>query len=156
MASSELEMRLLELLEPLAADHGVDLVDLEVTASRKAPCVRVRIDHSDEGSPAITLDEVAQQTRWISDALDAADPIEGPFTLEVSSPGLDRPLSRPRDFERFAGEQVVIKTTAAEGRSRYTGRLKGLAGGKVVVECDRETFSLDLEDVKSAKLKPTF
>lgn len=156
MASSELEVRLLELLEPLAAEHGVDLVDLEVTASRKAPCVRVRIDHSDEGSSAITLDEVAQQTRWISDALDAADPIEGPFTLEVSSPGLDRPLSRPRDFERFAGEQVVIKTTTADGRSRYTGRLKGLDSGKVVVECDGETFSLDLEDVKSAKLKPTF
>ena len=77
MASPGLVGRLLAILEPLAAERGIDIVDLEVVGSGKAPCVRVRIDHVDEAAPTITLDEVAEQTRWISAALDKADPIEG-------------------------------------------------------------------------------
>ena len=123
--------------------------------SGKAPCVRVRIDHVDEAAPTITLDEVAEQTRWISAALDKADPIEGAFTLEVSSPGLDRPLRRQRDFVRFAGERVTLKTVSGD-RSRYTGLLRGWQDGHVVIECDGEQFSFAPDEIASAKIKPTF
>lgn len=156
MAQAELARRLLDLLEPRAAEHGIDIVDVDVVGASKAPCVRVRIDHADESAPTITLDQVAAETRWISEALDEADPIEGSFTLEVSSPGLDRPLRRPHDFERFAGEQVVLKSHPVEGRSNFSGLLRGLEAGAVVVECDGTPFSIPFDQIKSAKIKPTF
>lgn len=155
MASPGLVGRLLAILEPLAAERGIDIVDLEVVGSGKAPCVRIRIDHVDEAAPTITLDEVAEQTRWISAALDEADPIEGAFTLEVSSPGLDRPLRRQRDFVRFAGNRVTLKTVSGD-RSRYTGLLRGWQDGRVVIECDGEQFSFAPDEIASAKIKPTF
>ena len=103
---------ILEALEVAGAAHGVDVVDVEVVGATKAPTVRVRLDWSDEGKGTISLDDVAAQTEWVSDVIDVVDPFPGSFTLEVSSPGLDRPLRRERDFVRFAGEQVALTTTA--------------------------------------------
>ena len=127
MAPESLVRELLGVLEKRAPEHGVDIVDLEVVGSRRAPVVRVRIDHADEDAPTITLDEISAETSWISDAIDEVDPIEGPFTLEVSSPGMARPLRKERDFARFAGQTVSLTTTATEGRRRFTGMLGGCA-----------------------------
>ena len=82
------------------------------------------------------------ETEWVSAAIDELDPIEGPFTLEVSSPGLSRPLRRPRDFERFAGEDVSLGTTATEGRRHFTGRLEGIEGENVVLTVDGERVTI--------------
>lgn len=104
----------------------------------------------------ITLEEVSAQTGWISELIDELDPIDGAYVLEVSSPGLARPLRRARDFERFAGEQVALKTTASEGRRRYTGTLRGFEDGAVLLTCDGEDVSIPLDEVRSCKIKPAF
>ena len=152
----DLRNQLLGLLESMAAERGIDVVDVEVVGSQRQPTVRVRIDHADEDADPITLDEVSAETAWISDALDEADPIEGSFTLEVSSPGLSRPLRRAHDFERFAGERISLSTTATEGRRRYTGILDGIEDGVVSITCDEGSFSFALNEIKSCNTKPDF
>jgi ribosome maturation factor RimP len=156
LASTDIERGILEALEAAAPAHGIDVVDVEVVGSSKAPVVRVRIDHADETLPTITLDEVTAQSGWVNEVIDEKDPFAGSYTLEISSPGLSRPLRKAHDFERFAGEDVSLNTFDREGRRHYTGRLKGLVDGKVVVECDGEEFSFALDQIKSCKIKPKF
>ena len=147
---------ILEALEVAGAAHGVDVVDVEVVGATKAPTVRVRLDWSDEGKGTISLDDVAAQTEWVSDVIDVVDPFPGSFTLEVSSPGLDRPLRRERDFERFAGEQVALTTAAMEGRKRFSGKLVGMREGQVVLDTDEGEVSIALDEVRRCTIKPTF
>ena len=148
--------RLLSLLEAEAPSHGIDIVDVEVVGSSKAPTVRVRIDHEDADADHITLDEVSAETSWISDLIDEADPIEGSYTLEVSSPGLSRPLRKARDFVRFAGETVSLKLDVAEGRRRYTGRLEGCENDVVRITTDEGPFEFELGSIRACTLKPNF
>ena len=155
MAKTEVEAKILERLEAEAEQHAIDVVDVEVTGAGKQTVVTVRLDHADETAETITLDEVAAQTAWVSAAIDELDPFPNSYLLEVSSPGLDRPLRRPRDFERFAGEQVALVTTATEGRKRYSGELVGMRDGRVVVRCDDTEFDFAPEEVRSCKIKPT-
>ena len=147
---------ILEALEGVAASHDIDIVDVEVVGATKAPTVRVRIDWADEGREGISLDDVSAQTSWVSDAIDELDPFAGSYTLEVSSPGLARPLRRPRDFERFAGERVALTTTATEGRKRFSGDLVGLRDGQVVLSCDDGEVTVPLEEVRRCQIKPNF
>ena len=156
MSKHGVEKDILEELRRRAADHGIDVVDVELAGATKAPCVRVRIDHADEDAPTITLDEVTAESGWISDALDELDPIAGSFTLEVSSPGLDRPLTRPHDFERFAGSTVAVSLEPGEGRRRYTGTLEGIEGETVRLTVDGEPVELALSDIKKCTIKPDF
>ncbi len=150
------EKGIIAALEAKGAEHGIDIVDVEVVGATKNPCVRVRIDHADEQAPTITLDEVTAETGWISDAIDELDPFPAAFTLEVSSPGLDRPLRRERDFVRFAGSDVSLSTTATEGRRKFSGRLEGVEGGRVVLTCDAERVEVSLDEVKKCKVRPDF
>ncbi|OUO35522.1 ribosome maturation factor RimP [Olsenella sp. An290] len=151
-----LEQEIIDALEPTAAERGIDVVDVEVVGASKAPCVRVRIDHADESAPTISLDEVTAETEWISAALDELDPIPSSFTLEVSSPGMARPLRRPRDFERFAGSTVAVSLAPGEGRRRYTGVLLGIEGPTVALECDGERVELSFDDIRKCTIKPDF
>ena len=156
MPKSGIEQQIIDALEPLAAERGVDVVGVEVVGATKAPCVRVRIDHADESLPTITLDEVTEETEWISAALDELDPIPSSFTLEVSSPGMARPLRKQRDFERFAGEVVSVSLTPGEGRRRYTGTLLGIEAGTVALEVDGERVELPFDDIRKCTIKPDF
>ena len=156
MPKSGIEQQIIDALEPTAAERGIDVVDVEVVGATKAPCVRVRIDHADESAPTITLDEVTEETEWISAALDELDPIPSSFTLEVSSPGMARPLRKRRDFERFAGETVQLSLTPGEGRRRYTGTLLGIEGETVALEVDRERVELPFDDIRKCTIKPEF
>ena len=151
-----LAQQIIDALEPTAAERGIDVVDVEVVGASKAPCVRVRIDHADESAPTITLDEVTEETEWISAALDELDPIPSSFTLEVSSPGMARPLRRPRDFARFAGQTVAVSLVPGEGRRRYTGTLLGIEGQTVALEVDGERVGLSLDDIRKCTIKPDF
>ena len=155
-----LEQQIIDALEPIAQTRGIDVVDVEVVGASKAPCVRVRIDHASEDAPTISLDEVAEETAWISDALDELDPIPSSFTLEVSSPGMARPLRKPRDFARFAGQTVAASLVPGEGRRRFTGRLLGIEGEPgsetVALECDGERVELALRDIRKCTIKPDF
>lgn len=157
MATEDRAQELLAKLEDVAAQHGVDIVDVEIVGATKAPCVRIRIDWLDETKDGISLDEVAAQNDWISAALDEYDPFPGSYTLEVSSPGLDRPLRREKDFVRFVGEQVSLTTTATEGRKRFTGTLKGFKDGNVVLDVEGEgAVAIPLDEVRRCTIKPTF
>ncbi len=156
MPKTGIEQEIIEALEARAAERGVDVVDVEVVGATKAPCVRVRIDHADESLPTITLDEVTAETEWISAALDELDPIPSSFTLEVSSPGMARPLRKPRDFERFAGETVAVSLVPGEGRRRYTGVLLGIEDATVALEVDGERVELPFDEIRKCTIKPDF
>ena len=156
MPKSGIEQEIIDALEPTAAERGIDVVDVEVVGATKAPCVRVRIDHADESAPTITLDEVTEETEWISAALDELDPIPSSFTLEVSSPGMARPLRKERDFVRFAGETVQLSLVPGEGRRRYTGTLLGIEDGTVALEVDGERVELPFDDIRKCTIKPDF
>ena len=156
MAQTELELQIVEALEAKAPAHGIDIVDVEVVGAKRAPIVRVRIDHADEELPTISLDEVSAQSDWVNEVLDELDPIPDSYVLEISSPGLARPLRKAHDFERFAGETIQLSTKAKEGRRKYTGELLGLEDGAVRISCDGETFTIAFDEVKSAKIKPNY
>lgn len=156
MPKTGIEQAIIDALEARAAERGIDVVDVEVVGATKAPCVRVRIDHADESLDTITLDEVTEETEWISETLDELDPIPSSFTLEVSSPGLSRPLRKPRDFERFAGQTVQVSLVPGEGRRRYTGTLLGIEDGSVSLEVDGQRVSVSYDDIRKCTIKPDF
>ena len=107
---------------------GMELVHLEMKREPGGLLLRVYIDK--EGG--VTLEDCARVSRQLSVQLDVEDPIEGRYTLEVSSPGLDRPLHSDRDFERFAGRQIHLSTRVPlDGRRNFQGRLDGLVDGSV-------------------------
>ena len=107
---------------------GFELVDVEWAGSAKRPVIRLRVDRP-EGQGSVTVDECARVSREIERWLDELESVPEKYVLEVSSPGVDRPLVRPRDFERFSGEDVVLKgKNPLAGRSR---RLEGLLLGWV-------------------------
>ena len=155
MVKSKLEQSIIDALEEVASVHGIDIVDVEVVGATKAPCIRVRIDRLD--GEAISLDDVTAQNAWVSDVVEGLDPIAGPYTLEVSSPGMARPLRRPRDFARFVGEDCELTSTATEGRRKYAGKIAAATETNVTLELeDGESVTLDFSDVKKCKLKPTY
>jgi len=149
MTKIEMVERLVELLEPAAAERGMELVTIELAGGKGTPILRVMLDC--EGG--ITLDAVAEAATWVSEMLDEHDPIAGAYTLEVSSPGIDRPLVKRTDFERFAGEQVHIKTSAGEKRKSWHGVLIGMEGDDVVIETDGERARIPFDTVQKARLK---
>lgn len=142
--------QLIEVLEPLAGEHGLDLVTVEVAGTRKNPILRVLLDTLNGG---ITLDELADAQEWVDAAIEQADPFQDAYTLEVSSPGIDRPLRKPTDYERFAGEDCVVYLKAGEGRTKFTGVLKGLEDDCVVVELeDTGAERIELARIKRAHI----
>lgn len=155
MVKSKLEQDIIDALEAVAPEHGIDIVDVEIVGATKAPCVRVRIDRLD--GEGISLDEVTAQNAWVSDAVEKLDPISGSYTLEVSSPGMARPLRRPSDFERYIGSTVELVTTATEGRRKFKGTIAATDEQAVTLELeDGEQVSIPHGDVKKCALKPVY
>ncbi|MBQ6395157.1 MAG: ribosome maturation factor RimP [Atopobiaceae bacterium] len=152
--AGDIRERLIEALEAVAPDHGMDIVDVDIMGAGRQSVVCVRLDRAEPTDQSISLDEVAAQSRWVADIVEAIDPFSGSYVLEVSSPGLDRPLRREKDFVRFAGETISLTTTATEGRRRYTGELEGFEDGCILISCDGRTERVPLELLKSAKIKP--
>ncbi len=144
------ETALEALLEPAVSRLGYELVGVEYHGGRRA-LLRVYIDR--EGG--VSVEDCQRVSRQVSGLLDVEDPIPGPYTLEVSSPGLDRPLFREADFRRFAGRVVRIRTDVPlEGRRNFRGVLRGLRGGEVLVEVDGIELALPVERIEQARLVP--
>lgn len=151
MLSSK-EASLLAALEPRAAAEGVEIVTVEVVGSRKAPTIRVYLD-TPEG---ITFEQITEAQAWVNEIMDEIDPFPGAYTLEVSSPGIDRPLRTPEHFARFAGEEVYVMTTAPiDGRSRFNARLDGFDADTsgVMLDMDGASVAVPLSDIKKAHVK---
>lgn len=156
MAQGQQAQSFLEELEKHAESHQVDIIDVEVAGAAQAPLIRVRIDNryeNNEDYHAITLDEVAEHTGWISEIVEALDPFTSAYHLEVSSPGVDRPLRKAGDFKRFLGHKCEITTTATEGRKKWTGVLESVEQDVVGVQVDGENITLPLCEIKKATLK---
>jgi ribosome maturation factor RimP len=145
-----------QVVAPVVADLGLELYDVEITGSGRARIVRVMIDRPAGIEPAgpdqagIDLDAIAAATEAVSPVLDAASVdrvLSGPYSLEVSSPGLERPLRTPAHFQRAVGETVSVKTRAAgtpEGRPE--GRPGSARGRGVVQSAGDESFTLRADD----------
>lgn len=144
------ERSLLEALEPRASEEGIEIVTVEVVGAKKAPTIRVFID-TPEG---VSFDQLASAQAWINKEMDELDPFPGAYTLEVSSPGIDRPLRTMEHFSRFAGEVAVIATKSpVDGRSKWTGKLAGVDGEDVLLEVDGLEQRIAIDDIKRARLK---
>lgn len=144
------EEMLIAELEPLAAAHGLDLVTVEVAGTRKAPILRVFLDTLAGG---ITLDELVEAQEWVDARVEAIDPFLGSYDLEVSSPGIDRPLRKRSDFERFAGERTVVHLKAGGPRSKFTGISHGLEADELVLEMEDGSMErLPLDGIKKANI----
>lgn len=142
------------MLEPGAKALGFELVDVELEGSGRRAILRVYID----GPEGVGLDDCAAVSRQLSAILDVEDPIKGSYTLEVSSPGLDRPLVRPEDFRRFAGETVKLRTREPieGGRRNFKGRLAEATDEGIVVEVEGQAYRLSYENIDRARLVPKF
>lgn len=140
-----------DLIEPSVSGLGYDLVAVELTGDGSNTILRVYIDLPG----GITIKDCEAVSRQLSAVLDVEDPIRGEYALEVSSPGLDRPLVRREDFEQYVGEDVKIRMAEQVlGRRNFTGRLQGVEGNLVLVEVDNEIYELDLEHMERARLVP--
>jgi ribosome maturation factor RimP len=142
------------MLCPVIEDLGYEFVDLHLKTEHGRQVLRLLVDRPG----GITLGECATLSREVSPHLDVSDPLRGNYVLEVSSPGIQRPLKRTEDFERFRGEQVVVKTgKLIDGRKTFRGTNLGLdTQGSLMIE-DRETgrsFAISLDDVLRAHLDP--
>jgi ribosome maturation factor RimP len=150
LVADTLATELITLLEPLAEQAGLELVQVEVGGGAGHKTVRVYLDR--EGG--IDIDAIAAANDWIAPALDGVARLGGPYTLEVSSPGIDRPLRKRADFERFSGERVQIHTSApVDGRSRFTGTIVALAGDDILVDVEGSQISVPLGSIERARLK---
>ncbi len=155
MAQEDKAAAILQALEVAGAAHGVDVLEVELVGATKAPTVRVRLDWMDEAKARSRSTTLRSRPSGSPRSSTSSTRLRL-FTLEVSSPGLDRPLRRERDFERFAGEQVALTTKAVEGRKRFSGKLVGMRDGLVVIDTDdgEQTFALD--EIRRCAIKPTF
>jgi ribosome maturation factor RimP len=137
------------LADSLCDDIGIELVHLEYLRDRGGRIMRLYIDKPG----GVTLEDCAEVSRELSDLLDVRLPELGPYHLEVSSPGPNRPLSRPADFDRFRGQRVKIRTRAPiDGRRNFSGTLDGMADGAVRVNMGRGTVAIALEAISKAHL----
>lgn len=139
------------MLEPTVERLGYELADLEVRLSGKGGLIRITIDKPD----GIDLDDCEKVSHAVSAMLDVEDPMAGEYNLEVSSPGLDRKLTKVEHFQRFEGETVKITMRfPIEGRRRFRGKLLSSNDENIVVEVDGVSHSLPLARLDTARLVP--
>ena len=145
--------QLAELLEPVVKGLGFELWDLEYTARRAGGFLRLYID-ADQG---VGLDDCADVSRAVSVVLDERDPIPVEYTLEVSSPGLDRVLRTPAHFARFVGERAQVEMVLpVNGRRKFLGLLLSVNDHELVIDQDGVNVSLSIEGINKARLAPMF
>ena len=148
------ENDLWSLIEPIVEGLGYEVVDIEFRPHPRDGLLRIFIDQEQ----GIQLEDCTTVSRQVSAMLDVEDPVPGQFNLEVSSPGLDRPLRKASDFERFSGEKVKIKLSmpTLEGQRNFTGKLVGFKDNEVLIVVDGETHYLPLGGIDKAHLVPKF
>jgi ribosome maturation factor RimP len=150
--SAPLRDRLIALAEPLLAQLGYELVDLEYAPGRAHAVLRVFIDNAQ----GVTLEDCERVSQELSARLDVEDPLPSAYTLEVSSPGLDRVLRTPAHFQRFVGERIWLELRSARdgGRRRYTGQLAALGPEGIELTVDGATVRVGFAEIGRARLAP--
>lgn len=143
--------RLEALVTPTLEGMGYELVRVTLVGTQR-PVLQIMADRADE--KPMTVEDCADISRAVSAILDVEDPIDGAYTLEVSTPGIDRPLTREKDFVRYEGHEAKVELAVAQdGRKRFRGILKGVEDGVIVLEDEKGGLvSLPFADIRSAKL----
>ena len=145
--------KLTSLLQPLVEDLGYEFVGIENSSNPKNPVLAIYIDAPD----GIDVEDCVKVSREIAALLDVEDPIPGKYQLEVSSPGLDRPLFTLAQFQQFSGEVAQISLFAPrDGRRKFKGKILGTEEGQVRMEQDGVEVTLDLGNIAKARLVPDF
>lgn len=153
MLREKIEKAVFDLCEPVAVSYGLELVQVQYRREDRGWVLRIIVDR-DGG---ITVDECGSLSREVSDLLDVEDLIDGSYNLEVSSPGLDRPLTKPADFDRFAGREINLKTLQpVEGRRNFRGTLEGIQNEMVRLLVDGKNYELEWSLVQKANLVPDY
>ncbi len=149
IAKAAIERRMAEIITPVIEDMGFELVRVRLM-SGKSTTLQVMADRPDGG---IEVDELALISQSISAVMDVEDPILDEYTLEVSSPGIDRPLTRLKDFEMFEGYEAKIETgELIDGRRRFKGELAGVEDDEVLINVEEGTIGLKFDWLTDAKL----
>jgi ribosome maturation factor RimP len=152
------QTHLWELFEPVINGMGFDLIEIEHFPNPKHGVLRLYIDKPEgSDSKGVMIEDCSAVSRQISALIDVEDPISGQFNLEVSSPGLDRPLRRLQDFQRFIGSLVKLKTVMPlDGQRNFKGRLLQATEDVIVIETDTEELSLPMSSIEKARIVPEF
>jgi ribosome maturation factor RimP len=167
MSRNPLHQRLIQIIEPVLEQSGFELVDVRFVLEQGGWVLRVQADLplsevtdlSQVPSDRVDLEDCENISRELSAVLDVEDPIPQAYHLEVSSPGIDRPLRTAAHFAHFIGSEAKIQLavpvhTATGERKNFKGELKGVVDGKVEILCDGQPFQLPIEDIDHAKLVP--
>ena len=142
-----------ELIEPTLSDMGFELVRVLLHGGQR-PTLQVMAERADRAP--MTVEQCAEISRAVSALLDVADPIAGTYRLEVTSPGLDRPLTRRTDFERFRGFEARVETEQPiDGRRRFRGRLLGVVDDQLRLQLEDGEQAIPYAGIKKAKLVVT-
>ena len=147
------DLNLLELLDPVAEAAGYEIVRLRLMGGEHARRLQIMAERPSDGD--MNVEDCARLSRAISEIMDAADPIAGEYTLEVSSPGVDRPLTRLKDFAAYEGYEARLELDRmAEGRKRFKGVLAGVEDDAVAIdlEGEEETAMIPFSWIVEAKL----
>ncbi len=148
MDNRPLQRHIFRLIEPTVGDLGFELVAVELTMVEGRRTLRVSVDRPG----GLDASSLKQLSHAVSPVLDVDDPLGGAYNLEVSSPGIERPLQRPGDFIRFRGYRLKVRLQPSEPRRRYTGVLRGFRDGHVLMAVDGEDVDLDFCLVEQARL----
>jgi ribosome maturation factor RimP len=149
------------IAERVAASYGLEIFDVQYRREAPGMVLRVRIDRPGSKATAedsVTVDECAKVSRDLSAILDVDDVVPNAYTLEVSSPGLDRPLTRPEDYQRFAGRRAkLVMREKVDGQGYFKGQLGGVDDGHVLIEGeDRRMHRVPLGVITRANLEVDF
>lgn len=145
--------RVWEIAEPLVTYEGMEIVDVEYRREPRGATLRLFLDR--EGG--VTLDDLAPVSRRVSDLLDAHDVVPGSYTLEVSSPGINRRLRTPEHFRRYVGRRVRVRThLPTEGRRTFTGLLQAVGSEGVTVEVDGRAWPIAFDAIAQANYEHDF
>lgn len=143
--------RVREVAEPVLNGLGYDLVAVEMTVEHGRKILRLYIDRL--AQPGTTIEDCVKATRELSPVFDVAEPIDGRYELEVSSPGINRPLARRTDFEKFAGKKVALRTFEKVGdRRNFLGVLLGMDGEEIRIDVDGREHRVPFTEVMKAHL----
>ncbi|ANC92622.1 ribosome maturation factor RimP [Azospirillum humicireducens] len=142
--------RIEQIITPSVEAMGYEVVRVQISGGQRS-VLQIMAERAD-GAP-MTVEDCADISRSVSALLDVEDPIREAYTLEVSSPGIDRPLTRLKDFERFAGFEARLESRMAiDGRKRFKGMLKGVEDGLVCVDTEQGPARLEFDNILRAKL----
>lgn len=147
----KIEDTIWKMAEPVVLENGLELIDVEYVKEGAEWYLRLFLDK--EGEDGVDLDDCELISRKLSDLLETADPITQAYRLEVSSPGIERPLKRTKDFQRFKGEKVQIKTFSdVEGKKQFIGILGETTEDTVVIEVEDVPIGIPRKKISKANL----